>query len=750
MNGKNKNATKILLTIIIIIVFFIFGAAAFIYTQISLQQKEIDYTLKELSQKTADVADKEIQSTFLSLHLLSSFIGDTYPSLNPETIITMLKEQIKETKFRRLGIVLPDGTGYVVQDDNTIFNGQNFAEREYFKHAIAGQDYFSDSFHDIITDEYLNAHATPIFSNGVQIGILAALTRTSDLSNIIQPRLYDDNGFSFIVKPNGTLFCKDSEHIFGEKISELYQLSKTNSNTIASVISDMDLGREGKFKFQISEEDYFAHYTKLNTNDWYIITAIPIGYTNTYFNQSVAIMGFVVLLVCILFVLLILRNHSMREENVNSITRIAYYDELTGCYNKLKFVNEARDILRNTNYNFAVVAIDVNNFKSINELFGITEGDLTLKHIAKILGANLKVPEIFARNVADRFYSLITYEDDNDLISRIKKIQNEIGNYVTTNLIPYHVVTNCGVLRLTGNTINLGINYILDCANLALQDAKMSPSMRYSFHTDVTQKLSLKKNQIENDMRKALENNEFTVYLQPKFDIHNNSPIGAEALVRWIHPVNGFMYPSEFLPIFEKNGFIVDIDIFVFDEICRKIRDWLDADLVPIPISVNLSKLHLFDSTFVESYKEILEKYDVPAHYIELELTESIFFADNNTLFTLLEQLHDVGFRLSMDDFGSGYSSLNMLKDIPLDVLKIDRVFFLAKAQQRSNLVIKKIVELAHDLDMSVVAEGVENSLQVEYLKVIECNIVQSYLYAKPMPIREFEELVYPNYDGSI
>ena len=243
-------------------------------------------------------------------------------------------------------------------------------------------------------------------------------------------------------------------------------------------------------------------------------------------------------------------------------------------------------------------------------------------------------------------------------------------------------------------------------------------------------------------MEKALLEREFVVYYQPKINMETEKIIGAEALVRWISKDKGFMNPGEFIPVFEKEGFIIELDFFVLEEAVKIIRDWLDNNKNPITISVNQSRVHLSNPYYIERLKNLINKYQIPTKFIELELTESLFM-DIDVALETVKKIKELGFSVSVDDFGSGFSSLNMLKSMPIDVVKIDREFLNeSENSQKAQKIISKIVEMAKELDMEVICEGVEKIEQAEFLKSIGCYYAQGFLYAKPMPETEFFDKV--------
>lgn len=246
---------------------------------------------------------------------------------------------------------------------------------------------------------------------------------------------------------------------------------------------------------------------------------------------------------------------------------------------------------------------------------------------------------------------------------------------------------------------------------------------------------------VEDDMDRALQNREFKVYLQPKISASQEVLAGAEALVRWIHPVDGFIPPNKFIPIFERNGFILKLDDYMLEEISKLQAQWLSQGRKIVPISVNVSRAHFTREDLAEHICRIVDKYKVPHNVIELELTESAFFDDKDVLLNTVKKLKDYGFIVSMDDFGAGYSSLNSLKELQLDVLKIDADFFRGEnVEERGMLIVSEVIDLAKKLNMKIVAEGIESREQVDFLVEQECDLIQGYFFAKPMAIEEFIE----------
>jgi len=418
-----------------------------------------------------------------------------------------------------------------------------------------------------------------------------------------------------------------------------------------------------------------------------------------------------------------------------------YIDGLTSGSNKNSFKLKAEIIIKNAINQYAFLVLDLNKFNLINNIFGYAQGDLLLSHIDNVLLNHIKKDEIFARISGDKFYILLEYVAKDNLKSRLDKITEDILEFKFANNKHFNLVVCTGVYVIKNTDI--AIETISDRACLAANIIKGSHTSAHYFYTDDIHSKIMEENEIENEMHEALENRDFKVFLQPKYDFKTEKLSGAEALIRWQHPIKGIIQPNTFIPIFEKNGFITKIDMYVFEEICKKQKEWEAEGRDPIIISVNQSRLHLNDPAYIETLKSIILKYDIKPCIIELELTESAFFCNMNIIFDVTRRLHNIGFRISIDDFGSGYSSLNMLKDIFIDVVKLDSEFFEIPINTvRSEKIIKGIITMAKDIGIETVAEGVETKEQAEFLREIGCDMAQGFYYAKPMPISEFEALL--------
>ena len=430
---------------------------------------------------------------------------------------------------------------------------------------------------------------------------------------------------------------------------------------------------------------------------------------------------------------------SVNQGKLNGVVvdYLATYDELTGIYNKQAFYTKTKEmLLDNPDKNFDLLRINVERFKVLNDLFGEATGDKLLRYIGKFL-KEINLPLcISGRLYADNF--AVCYEaGKGDSRRMINTLQMVADSFAINN----RTILSFGLYRIDDKS--LPISVMCDRANMALWRAKGNFKTPYCEYDEKMRQQVLKEQKIINAMEMAIQNKEFTLYLQPKYDIEKGTIIGAEALVRWISRENGFISPGDFIPVFENNGFVYEVDKFIWEESCRYLRKWLDEGREVHPISVNVSRIDLYDPKLVKHLVDLREKYQLPSQYLELEITESAYTEDPEQIITITRQLREAGFVILMDDFGTGYSSLNMLKDIQIDVLKLDMGFLKSSDYSaKGGNILTAILKMAESLKMQTIAEGVETKEQVEFLKSIGCKYVQGFYYSKPLPVGEFEKLI--------
>lgn len=420
-------------------------------------------------------------------------------------------------------------------------------------------------------------------------------------------------------------------------------------------------------------------------------------------------------------------------------------DKLTGLYNRYGFEEAAADRLRRKDKRrYMIVEFDIDKFKSINNTCGYVAGDSLLQAVAEAV-RDLEEDAICARINADDFVILMEQKEN-----ALPRLQSALEDVVREQ----GILESFGSLSFTYGAYKLEeegelIKTVMDKANTAHKTAKAQENQPVIWYDEqLLQKLKLE-NQYREQMHHGIVAEEFKLYLQPKIDLSNMQVYGAESLVRWDLQGHGLVYPDSFIPLFEKDGTIVDLDFYMLEKTCRFLERWLAEGRKPLAVSVNFSRVTLYQKQFYEHFLEIVDRYHIPHEFIEVEITESAFNEITDAVLRVLTSIKNAGFNISMDDFGAGYSNLNVLSRLPIQVIKLDREFLWEMAySEHVRGIVSCVVTLAHTMDTRVVCEGVEQSMHVDFLKEVGCDYAQGYYFSKPIEETEFIKR-YPDFGGS-
>jgi len=410
-------------------------------------------------------------------------------------------------------------------------------------------------------------------------------------------------------------------------------------------------------------------------------------------------------------------------------------DPLTGHWSIHKFRLQAEKALcDHPDQLYAMVYLDISSFKYVNDVYGFSTGDLALKNIGDYLAENLNDGEMTSRIMADNFVLMLKNDDEIITRERIEGLLRRLPNIPPLRRLQLSV--KAGLYFRADRELDISI--MIDRANYARGVAKHSSPAVVALYDESIRDSLRREKEVESLMRGALERGEFVPFFQPKVDIFTGRLAGAEALVRWRHPERGLVGPDQFIPLFEKNGFIVDIDFHIYEQVCAWISERLARSQVPAPISCNFSRMHISNRAFPERLAEIAARYEVPAAFLELEITETVAMDNTDSLVALMNRLQRKGFLIAIDDFGAGYSSLGLLQKLPADVLKLDRNFIAGQVDRIDRIIIEGVVKIAHSMEMSVVCEGVETRDQIDFLRSINCRLAQGFYYSRPMTVPDF------------
>lgn len=440
-------------------------------------------------------------------------------------------------------------------------------------------------------------------------------------------------------------------------------------------------------------------------------------------------------------------NHRMEQQRIEMLEEQLYHaqhDELTGVYRKSKFLERTAEVLKEApDTTFVFVQMDIYRFGLVNSFFGMQQGDELLQYVgAELRRAGMQYPICsYGRIRSDVFGLCVPYTPD-ALTHTLDVLCRNIKKYNRD----YNIRPCFGLYVIEDN--KLPLEHILVCAELAATQVKSNRcGINYVYYQQEMGHELLSEQQCVQEMHDALKEEQFEIFLQPKCNIRENRNAGAEALVRWRHPTRGLLTPNQFVPAFERNGFILQLDLYVWRKTCALLKHWLDLGRTPEPISVNISRVDLYNPKICDIIIDLVDSYQLPHELLELELTETSYADDPVTMKKIMTRLQAAGFKVLMDDFGSGYSSLNMLKDISVDILKMD-MRFLAESEVpgRGENILGSVIRMAKWLSLPVVVEGVENERQVRLLRSLGGDYAQGYYFAKPMPVEEYEQYL----DGTV
>lgn len=747
-----KHRTEIISAIAALcIAIFVVMASLFMANTISALDGEVNNYIDRAASQKCDIVESAIRNDVNTVKNFAA-CASNYKTTHKNLIIKMIKD-LENSCSTIDAFIIADENGDVITSKNI---SKNISAREYYKRAMNGEVYISKAIYSEPDGKMVNAIAVPIYGDYRRIvGMVAGICDASSYNNLLDMSFggkeNDSNGY--VLNSDGEVIMS-SENALGDYVpmGDLFFSSDILAGVEESVRNAVKdnfakVGGSGIVKSVCNGEKYVAYYSGMSGFDdlHYLLIFkenVVAAEQNHYTMINILMYAFFVLILIIVITayIVIVRVSFRRLTKANEeVSRIAYTDSITGYGTWDKFVLDAKSLLRHEYRRYALVSFDIDKFKAINDMYGHDEGNRVLKLIADTVNRNLQDGETFSRINSDNYYILMLYRSDSDTARRIGSLIQAI-EYEITEFVP---VLSFGIYRITDKSVS--IRRMGDLADIAKRTVKYGDDSAYTFYSESMLEKMREEKRIENEMQTALDMHEFSVFYQPKVSLDGKVNLtGAEALVRWIKD-GTVISPGKFIPLFEKNRFIVKLDYYIMDQVCQKIKQW-ESYYPHLLISVNMSRAHLRDPQFVEKLNDICLSHGVSTSSIEIEITESAAYESLDVLTAVFKQLKDYGFHISIDDFGSGYSSLNMLKDLPADVLKIDRAFLAeSNSNKRANDILGYVIRMAGSLGMHTICEGIETDEQAKLLGGLGCEMAQGFYFAKPMPSDSFEEILRGN-----
>jgi diguanylate cyclase (GGDEF)-like protein len=737
---KRNSMMQLWLSLVLLTVILVVSVLFYIDNLNENFEREVFRTLEEVSSQEAMAIETEIQRKQDMLSDLSHVMEidiDAEPDAILKSVHTQLQPIVEENGLRGMGVALEDGRAYSTRGEIT-----DIKDQEFYQRAWNGESVLSGRITlNRVAKDYVNVYATPIHDEktGEVIGVLYATYNTRNFRSTMETPSFHGEGYSYMVDAKGDTVVDSShatsfqnmENIF-TSIEEADGKNATMANELRQLMEQREAGR---IVFRNKVDKYLYCYP-LSVNNWYLLTVVPVSVVDTQMNVVVRNTIILVVVLAGIFIAMILLLVNQYRKKQAELKTLAYVDPVTGGDTFAKFQMDYEETVSGCpNVSFALLSLDLNRFKMINDMYGSEEGDRILQNMDRIWKEIFWEHEYCGHRMADRFAVLLTYQSREELELRIRDYRKLLRE---TTKNRYNLSLRIGVYLLQGTKESFSTAY--SRSMMAFAAAKDSEKHFYAFYNEEMEEQLIWEKLVEDDFDTALKNKEFVVFYQAKINSETQQITGAEALVRWIRPDGTIIPPGRFIPVLENNDSIVELDRYMFREVCLQQKQWLDEGKSIVPVSVNLSRVQLADRNLVDYYQRILDETGLPPEYIGLEFTESAMFNNEEILRDTVDRLHDMGMKVLIDDFGVGYSSMMSLKVIPVDILKVDKSFIDSIGDERGDKIVISIIEFATSLGMSVTAEGVENDEQYQFLQAHRCDDIQGYYFSRPVPADEYEK----------
>lgn len=731
---QKKNGFFITILLLLISLAFIVTVSVVFNNIKTNLEREIISSLSEEAEENAALIEKEIDAKF---GVLQSFANELSSTGDEIAEIRDMQSFVEVYNFRRMGFV--DLNGIAKTTDGF---EKDLSFREFYQVGLKGESFITESLQETIgdyTEDMINILSVPVYDNKGEIkGVLFATYLTEKFHEVIFSDSFQGEGYTYIVAGDGDVISsygdgmqKEYDNIFiytGDAAQYDDAIQEKVENDMREKISRVGIG------VNEDSDKYFYCYKPLEIEsadmNWYIFSIEPKSVLDERMHPIMRDIQFLtVILICILVmanIIFLFYNVRRRQE----LFRLAYKDSITGGDNFSNFKEKAKKYENTEGY---VIALDISEFKLVNNVCGNASGDEVLKVIWDVIMANCNDNEQAARVNADRFVIFWIERSKKTVTYRIEKLINEIEGISEQLSVPrlYPVIGIRAVEKLDDADKRYGE------ALRAKALVKNRRDRHYAFYDEIDYDTIVENKKLENGFEKALADKKFEVWYQPKFNSHTGKIVGSEALIRWRADDGSLISPGRFIPLFEKNGNIIRLDEYVFREVCRQQKEWQKEGIQILPVSVNISRFSLYYSNVVEKYERIINYYDVDHKYVQIEITESAII-ENTVIVELIQKFHDAGFDILLDDFGSGYSSLASLNQMPFDTIKLDKSLVDYVGNENGEKLLKFIVQLVQSLGMKITAEGVEYKEQLDFLENLNCDDIQGFYFSKPLMLADF------------
>lgn len=724
----NKKFNKrLFLSHVILLTIILLSITYFAISYVERMEEKIENTTKGTLQLVSSQNVKAIQKEVFSKQEFLKVVAEDMEREERFDIldnIKRFKKYVRDYEFYNMGLINKNGICYTTLDETLDLHNY-----DYFKRGMKGEIQISQSYKSEDKKMDLNIYIVPVYKKHKVKMLLTATYASDKFLERLNIASFQGIGGSFAVNGIGKLVAHSKE-IEGNSVDGLNWNDKEFSQSFESMMSNIKEEKVGYIEYHVNEKEYLGFYEPVGINDWYLISYVPKNYIDKNVNEltkEVRIISVVIIIAFCVFSGLWILYSFLYQRGVNN--RI-FYDSLTKEKN-YEYLKHA--FYKEDSKNKSLIALDIDKFKIINMMYGLNVGDQMLLYLYGTFKEVLP-KDILYRNKADEFVGIIYHETKQELIDKLESLNQKIQEDMKNNKI-YHMTISIGVCALEGYS---SLQRIYGNAIIAKNQIKGNTNIVYNFFDDKLKENFIECGRMESKFETALGNEEFEVWYQPKYNMENEKIVSAEALVRWRDESGHLISPGKFIPVFEKNGQIIRLDEEIIKIVYNDLREAKEFGIQTVPVSINLSRLHLDCPEFIQKIEQLTKEYGIEPCEIVFEITESALLGDKESLNCFIEGLHRLGFQVDMDDYGTGVSSLDSLSSFSFDTIKLDKSFIDNIGNKKMDIVIKSTIKMTKDLDMEIIAEGVETKEQVKFLLENDCLIAQGFYYSKPLKKEQY------------
>lgn len=739
INFKKKGYKIALISFIIFILFFF--SVFFCTNRISNElERQLETNLIDVANQNALAISNQLNDNYMLLDSLFAEIKEIPGDMSEN--VMLLKGFVKANNMKRVGFCDTDGTTYTT--DNVV---ANLSYREFFQRGMQGKSTITGVLTDALrpdTDEKIIIFSSPMYDDTTNelLGVFGLVYDAEVINASLQVECFEGQGCSFATNEAGDISIAmgyDSIQLSQNLYTDILSRNPGNTEVINTIRRDISSNTPNLGKLFIDSVEYYYYRTPILIADgeivWNVFTLVPTGYLLQRLKPVRNTMYLMIFLSIFLVVAAMISYLIIFSSQRRLVQRLAYRDSVTGGANYAYFKRQL--LTKSRNRCGYIVSMDIQHFSNITITAGSAAADDMIKKTWELIKQSIKDNEYAARVRDDYFVMLLNMSSDADVSRRLEQLSDEVHDLAIAYDAPG--VRACFGIYPMEDITALDDSY--NKAKIGCAFAKERHDKCYAFYSELDHEELLKNQQLEERFNFAIANHNFEVWYQPKYSASTKEIVGSEALVRWRETDGKLIPPGRFIPLFERDGYISRLDEYVFREVCRKQKYWLDKGFKVCPVSVNISRATIYGANVVDKYLGILDSFELPHEYIQLEVLESAI-SGKADIAKILERFRLSGVHILMDDFGTGYSSLATLNMHCFDTLKLDKSLIDCIGEKDGETLLHYVIKMGRHLGLHITAEGVEYESQLSYLQEQNCDDIQGYLFSKPLHVMDYERLI--------